>query len=132
MTSAMYPVTDTLTRIKNAYQARHTRVVIPFSRFRFNLVTILKNKSYVADVEEKGRATKKNIHITLLYPEDKVPAMTDFKTISKPSQRIYVPVKDVIRSRRGGVIIISTSRGLMIGEEARKEKMGGEVLCEVW
>ncbi len=127
-----YPVSDTLTRIKNAYQARHTRVVIPFSRFRLNFVTILKNKSYVADVEEKGRATKKYIHITLLYPEDKVPAMTDFKTISKPSQRIYAPVKDVTRSRRGGIVIISTSRGLMTGEEVRKMKVGGEVLCEIW
>ncbi len=127
-----YPVTDTLTRIKNAYMARRERLTIPFSRLRFNLARVLQEKSFVGEVEEKGRGEKRYLAIALVYLEGGGPAMTDFKTISKPSQRIYASKEKIRRTRRGGIFVVSTPAGVMSGQDARKKNVGGEVLCEVW
>lgn len=127
----MYPVTDTFTRIKNACQARHERVIIPFSRLRLNIVKLLEEAAFVGSIQEKGDGVRKYLDVTLRYTEN-ASVFNDFRTISKPSKRIYVSASDINKSLRGGVFIISTQKGLMVGEKARKMKVGGELLCEVW
>lgn len=126
-----YPITDTLTRIKNAYHARHEHLIVPFSHLRFQFLTLLKEQSFIEDVAAKERGSKKKLEIILRYVSNR-PALTDFKTISKPSQRIYAGYRSIIPHMRGGVFIVSTSHGLLVGEKARKTRVGGEVLCEVW
>lgn len=127
----MYPVSDTLTRIKNACQAHHELVIIPFSRLRLNIVKLLEEAAFIDNIEEKGRVPRKYLDVTLCYTEG-TSRFSDFRTISKPSKRIYVSASDIKRSLKGGIFIISTQRGLMIGEKARKMNVGGELLCEVW
>lgn len=128
----MYSITDTLTRIKNAYRAQHERLVMPFSHLRFQLLTLLKEQRFIKDVATQEKGIKKKLEITLRYSSPHNPALTDFKTISKPSQRIYMGYRTITPHTGGGIIIVSTPNGLLVGEEARKKRVGGEVLCEVW
>jgi len=126
------PITDMLNRIRNAQAVNHLTVIIPFSKFKYEIAKILQRKDFIEKVDRKGRKTKKVIEITLKYI-DKVPAISGLKRISKPGQRIYSPGKKIKRVRTGfGMAIISTSKGLVTDQEARKHKLGGEILCEVW
>jgi len=127
----MHPIIDTLTRIKNSYHARHDHLVVPFSRLRFQFLALLKEQSFIKDVTTSKNGSKKKLEITLRYVSRR-PALTDFKTISKSSQRIYAGYRGLTPNIRGGIVVVSTSNGLLPGEEARKKRVGGEVLCEVW
>jgi len=126
------PITDMLNRIRNAQDVFHPIVRIPFSNFKYKIAQILEQQGFIIKAEKKARKTNKNIEITLKY-NDKEPAISHLKRISKPGQRIYLPFNK-IRSVRGkyGIVIISTPKGLMTNEQARKEKLGGEVICEIW
>ena len=109
----------------------HPKVCFPFSKLKYELGEILKRNGFVEEVEKKGRL-KKFIEITLKY-ENKIPAISELKRISKPGQRIYLPYREIKRIRDGyGLAIISTSKGLMTDKEARRQKLGGEVICEIW
>lgn len=123
------PITDMLNRIKNAQAVSRPTALIPFSNIKYEIAKILEKEGFVGLVEKKGRIPKKNIEITLKYPS----VISGLKKISKPGQRIYASFKD-IKSSKGkyGLVIISTSKGLMTGREIRKNRIGGEVLCEVW
>ena len=128
----MDPISDMLTSIRNAMAVGHPTVNIPFSNLKYEIAKILEKEGFVKKAEKKGRRVKKNIEITLKY-DGKVPAISDLKRISKSGQRIYLPYKKIKRVKEGlGIAIISTSKGLMTNKEARKQKLGGEVICEIW
>lgn len=129
------PVTDMLNRIRNAQAVSKKTVDIPISNLRYEIAKILEKGGFVAEVEKKGKKTKKVIEITLKYNE-KIPVISGLKKISKPGQRIYKRAKELKPVKGGyGIAIISTSKGgggLMTDKEARKQKLGGEVICEIW
>ena len=127
------PIADLLTRIRNGARARHPRVDMPASNLKVEIVRILKEEGYLANfkvVEEKG---KKTLRVFLRYTPDRRSVITDLKRISRPGARRYTG-KNGIRSVMGGmgIAILTTPRGLMTGHAARREGVGGELLCEVW
>ena len=126
------PIADMLTSIRNAQAVLKKTVKVPFSGLKFELAKVLEKNGFLKKVEKKGRGVKKFIEIQLKY-EDKVPAISGLKKISKPGQRIYSGAKELRSVRSGyGISVISTSKGLMTNKEARKQNLGGEVICKVW
>ena len=124
-------ISDMLTRIRNAINAKHETVDIPTSKVKVAIATILKNEGYIADFAETGEGVEKNIHITLKANGQYV--ITGLKRISKPGLRIYASVDKLPRVINGlGIAIISTSKGIMTDREARQLNLGGEVLAFVW
>lgn len=124
------PIADMLTRIRNAYASRLLETTIPYSKVKVELAELLSRRKLIGKVTVNK--DKYEILVGLLY-QDGVPALLHLKRISKPGLRVYKKVSQVRSVRSGlGTVVISTSRGLMTGEEARKAKMGGEVLAEVW
>jgi small subunit ribosomal protein S8 len=127
------PIADLLTRIRNASRAKHSRVDLPSSKLKVEVARILKEEGYVANykvVEEKGNKT---LRVFLRYTPDRQPIITDLKRVSRPGSRRYI-AKTGIRQVVGGmgISILSTPRGLMTGQAARKAGLGGELMCEVW
>ena len=127
------PIADMLTRIRNGARAKHPRVDLPSSKLKVEIARILKEEGYLTNfkvVEEKG---KKTLRVFLRYTPDRHSVITDLKRVSRPGSRRYVG-KTEIRAVVGGmgIAILSTPRGLMTGHAARKEGVGGELLCEVW
>ena len=128
----MDPIADMLTSIRNAQAVSKETVKVPFSKLKFELAKVLEKNGFLKKVEKKGRGIKKFIEIKLKY-EDKIPVISGIKKISKPGQRIYSGSKELRPVRSGyGISIISTSKGLMTNKEARKQNIGGEVICQVW
>ncbi len=126
------PVTDMLNRIKNAQASQKEQVVIPFSNFKYEISKLLENEKLVGKVEKKGRKAKKIIEISLKY-ENKIPVISGMRKVSRPGQRIYSPSRNIKPVKGGyGISIVSTSKGLMTGKEAKRQRLGGEILCEVW
>ena len=124
------PIADMLTRLKNAYRATKDTVVIPFSKIKLNIAEILKKEGCVSSIaaNEKNR----EIELTLRYSQDK-PAISDIKRLSCPGKRVYVDKDHLPRMQKAfGFAIISTPQGLMTGFEAKKRKIGGEVICKVY
>jgi small subunit ribosomal protein S8 len=129
-------ISDMLIRIKNAQAVDKEQVVIPFSKMKFEICRILKEAGFIGEVEKKTKKDKKSEHnylsVNLKYEEGHG-ALNGVKLISKPSRRMYIQAKDIKPVRSGyGIAIISTSKGLMSSVEARKNKIGGEIICEVW
>jgi len=125
------PISDMLTRIKNAYMARKQQVVLPSSKIKFTIANILKENGYVGDVKEEGD-NKKELTIKLIYKDSKA-VMSSVKRISKPGRRIYAKSEDLSRVLSGyGMSIVSTSSGIMTGKDAKKKKIGGEIICEIY
>jgi len=126
------PIADMLIRIKNAAQARKELAVLPYSKFKANLAQLLSQEGFVGAVTEvPGRF--KSLQISLKYDKQGNPVISGLKRVSKPGQRIYLPVERLPRTNSGlGVTIVSTSKGLLSDRQARKEKVGGEVVCQVW
>ena len=126
------PITDMLNRIRNAQAVLKTTVDVPLSKIKLEICQILARNGFIKGFEKKGRKNKKNIQITLKY-DGKIPAISGMKRISKPGQKIYLPYKKIKKVKGGyGFSIISTSKGLMTDKEARKQRLGGEVVCEIW
>jgi small subunit ribosomal protein S8 len=122
-----------LTRIRNASRAKHPRVDLPSSKLKVEIARILKDEGYLSNfkvVEEKG---KKTLRVFLRYTPDRRCVITDLQRVSRPGSRRYVGKFDIRPVVGGmGISIVSTPRGLMTGRSARKEGVGGELLCEVW
>ncbi|PIQ98452.1 MAG: 30S ribosomal protein S8 [Candidatus Nealsonbacteria bacterium CG11_big_fil_rev_8_21_14_0_20_39_9] len=128
----MDPVTDILNRIRNSQAVSKETVEISFSNLRYEIAKILEKQGFIEKAEKKGRKAKKIIEITLKYL-DKQPAISGLKRISKPGKRIYKSYQKIGKVRGGyGIAIISTSKGLITDKEARRQKLGGEVICEIW
>jgi small subunit ribosomal protein S8 len=125
------PIADMLTIILNGQAVSKETVELPFSKFKFEVAKILEKNGFLGKVEKKGKKDK-SMEITLRY-EDKAPVMMGLKRASKPGQRIYSEFKHMKKVKGGfGISIVSTSRGLMTNKEAWKQRLGGEIICEVW
>ena len=126
------PIADTLTRLRNAAAVGKAQVEFPFSNLKFQIAKLLAKTGFVQEVESQKRKSKRMLVVTLRY-EEGVPAISGLKRVSKPGVRIYKGAKDIKQVRGGyGIAIISTSKGLLTDKEARKKRLGGEVLCEIW
>lgn len=126
------PISDMLTRIRNANDARHDTVDVPYSKVKKAIADILVAKGFVASADTLGEGTHKTIRITLKY-EGKTKVLQGLKRISKPGLRIYANVEELPRVLNGlGIAIISTSKGIMTDKEARKQNVAGEVLAYIW
>ena len=127
------PVSDFLTRIRNATLVNKPSVVIPHSNFKFELSKLLKNEGYILDVKVNENGSKKEIQIDLKYTDSGKPVIAGLNRLSKPGRRVYVGSDKLPRNNGGlGTVVVSTSRGLLPDSEARKRKLGGELICEVW
>lgn len=127
------PISDMLTRIRNGLRARHADVIVPHSRMKEQICSVLEREGYIDDHTVAGEKAGKTIRIILRYGDDGKPVIHGLRRVSKPSLRVFTGGKDVRTVRSGlGVAVLSTSKGLMTGKQAREENVGGEVLCEVW
>lgn len=134
------PLADMLTRIRNAQMARKPDVYSPHSNLKFAVAKILETERFVSSVERiplnmtrrKGKVSQYQIKIHLRYHEGK-PAITELKRISKPGKRVYCTYRDMPRVQNDyGISIVSTPKGVMTSKLAAEEKVGGEILCELW
>ena len=124
---------NTLTKIKNAYHRKFDRVKVPYGSLDMAVLEALAKCGYLESVSKKGKGVKRIIEAKLKYDKDKKPKMAGLKFISKPSRRIYVGYKDIKKSHDGyGYFIFSTPKGILTNIEARKDKVGGEILFEIW
>jgi small subunit ribosomal protein S8 len=130
------PVSDFLTRLRNAAKAQHHDVVIPSSKLKRELARILKEQGYIEayDVAPSGEDRPgEQLTVTLKYTDDRKPVISGLRRVSRPGQRTYVDHAHIPRIDGGmGTAIISTSKGVMTGHEARMEGVGGEVVAHVW
>ena len=127
------PIADLLTRIRNANQMRYNEVVVPSSKMKLEIIEILKNEGYIASYKIDKNEVQDNVIITLKYGKNKERVISGLKRISKPGLRVYAKAEEVPTVLNGlGIAIVSTSKGVMTGKEARKENLGGEVLAYVW
>jgi small subunit ribosomal protein S8 len=129
------PVADMLTRLRNAAASRHESVLIPASRMKISIAKVLKDEGFIRDfavVEEPGKA-QPNLRVDLSYGGRKQPVLNGLQRVSKPGLRVYVQQREIPRVYGGlGIAILSTPRGVMTGQEARRQHIGGELLCYVW
>lgn len=127
------PIADMLTRIRNANQMRYKEVEIPASKIKLSIADILKNEGYIADYKIKKNNVQDIIVLNLKYGKNKERVITGLKRISKPGLRVYSKAEELPKVLNGlGIAIISTSKGLMVDREARKESLGGEVIAYIW
>lgn len=128
----MDPIADMLTRIRNAYRANHASVLVPASRIKADIARVLEEKGFIDKVEKRGKKVRKFLDIKLCYDNGR-PCLSSIRRISSPSRRIYRACRELRRVRQGtGIVILSTSAGIMSDDEARKLGVGGEVICELW
>lgn len=127
------PIGDMLTRIRNASSARHEKVLVPKSRLKVRIAEVLKEEGFIKDFVVHQDGVQGAITILLKYSADREPAISDIKRVSKPGLRRYVPNDAIPRILNGmGIAILSTSKGVLVDREARKQKVGGELICTVW
>lgn len=127
------PVADMLTRIRNALRAAHEQVNIPSSKLKINIANVLKSEGYIKNFRIISDGQHRYIRIFLKFDKNGVPVVEGLKRISKPSCRIYARYDEIPKVLNGyGVNIVSTSKGIMTDNEARNQKVGGEILCSVW
>jgi small subunit ribosomal protein S8 len=128
----MDPVANMLTQIRNAQAVGKKTVEVPYSDFTFEIASLLEKEKFLGKVEKKGRKEKKKIDIALKYKEE-IPVISGIRKISKSGQRIYESCKDIKKVKGGyGIAVISTSKGILTDREAKKQKVGGEIICQVW
>lgn len=126
------PISDLLSRIRNAQAARHARLEVPSSRLKRVIADVLKREGYLADVDERAEGFKKMLTITLKYGENGTPAIQSLRRVSTPGRRVYRGASALPRVLSDlGIAIVSTPAGVMTNKEARRRKLGGEVLCEI-
>ncbi|RYE91710.1 MAG: 30S ribosomal protein S8 [Oxalobacteraceae bacterium] len=129
------PVADMLTRIRNGCRARHQVVKVPFSKLKLEVAGILKQEGYINGFQEvgQGKFAGHQLELTMRYDEKKVPVICQVKRMSSPGLRRYFDCESIPKVRGGlGIIILTTSKGLMTDRQARKARVGGEALCAVW
>jgi small subunit ribosomal protein S8 len=129
------PIADMLTRIRNAVSARHEAVLMPSSKVKVAIAGVLKNEGFIKDysvVNDDAKA-QPNLKVELNYAPRKEPVLSGLKRVSKPGLRVYVQRNEIPRVYGGlGIAILSTPKGIMTGQEARRQAVGGELLCYVW
>lgn len=127
------PIADMLTRIRNAIMARHDSVLVPSSRMKLYIAKILKQEGFIADYEVPGSKLHRQIKIVLRYDAENQPLILGLKRVSKPGLRVYVSRHEIPRVYGGmGITILSTVKGVVTGQKAWRQGVGGELLCYVW
>jgi len=127
------PIADMLTRIRNANQMRYTEVEVPASKIKEDIAKILKEEGYIVDYKIVDGAVQNTIVLNLKYGDKKERVITGLKRISKPGLRVYAKADEVPQVLNGlGIAIVSTSKGVMTGKEAKSQGLGGEVLAYIW
>jgi small subunit ribosomal protein S8 len=127
------PIADMLTRIRNASAARHRELSLPSSRVKREIARILAEEGFIDGFETQPDGPQEKLVVRLKYVEGRTPVVTGLKRISKPGLRVYARKTEIPRVLGGlGLAILSTSHGIMTGNDARKQNLGGEVLCYVW
>ena len=127
------PIADLLTRIRNANSVKHEVVEVPSSNVKKEITNILLKEGYVKEVEEYNDGIVPMLRISLKYGSNKEKVITGIKRISKPGLRVYCKKDEIPKVLNGlGVAVISTSKGIMVDREARKQGLGGEVICYIW
>ncbi|MFL5300855.1 MAG: 30S ribosomal protein S8 [Anaeromyxobacteraceae bacterium] len=127
------PIGDMLTRIRNASSARHEKCLVPKSGLKVRIAEVLKEEGFIKDFVVHQDGVQGAITILLKYSADREPAISDIKRVSKPGLRRYVANDSIPRILNGmGIAILSTSHGVLVDREARKQKVGGELICTVW
>jgi small subunit ribosomal protein S8 len=127
------PVSDLLTRIRNATSVRHDRMDVPASKMKLEIAKILKQEGYIRTFKMIEEGPQGTIRIYLKYADDGEPVIHGLRRVSKPGRRVYRGAGELDKVRNGlGVAVISTNRGVVTDEQARGLQVGGEVLCEIW
>lgn len=127
------PIADMLARIRNAILARHSQILVPASKIKLAIARILKKEGFIQDYDVTKDRPQAMIRIRLKYTEDKKPGLTGLQRVSKSGRRVYAGKGEIPWVLSGiGVAVLSTSRGVMTGREARRLGIGGEVLCYIW
>ena len=126
------PIADMLIRIKNAYMANHTKLTVGYSRIKEDIAIVLKQEGYLQDAKVEGEGVKKHLVLSLVYVGG-VRVFTDVRRLSKPGLRRYSSKSDLPTILSGvGQALVSTSKGVMSVRAAKKENLGGELICEIW
>jgi len=127
------PIADMLTRIRNASMARHKDLSLPSSKMKREIARILVEEGFIDSFDIEADGVQEKLTLRLKYAEGRTPVVTGLKRISKPGLRVYARKTEIPRVLGGlGLAILSTSHGIMTGSDARKQHLGGEVLCYVW
>lgn len=127
------PIADMLTRIRNAILARHDFVLMPSSKIKLAIARTLREEGFINDYEVLRGKPQRIIKIYLKYGDKKEPVLTGLKRVSKPGLRVYVQRTEIPRVYGGlGIAILSTPKGVMTGQQAWRQKVGGELLCHIW
>ena len=127
------PIADMLTRIRNGTMARHDRVEMPHSQLKEHVAGVMKSEGYLDDVRVSEGDERKTLTVILRYGRDRQSAIDGLRRVSTPGRRVYVRHDRIGRVCSGmGISILSTSRGVMTDREARRQRVGGELLCEIW
>ena|SRR3989344_907856 len=127
----MDPISDMIIRIKNAQKAGHETVQVPYSKFKHEIAKVLEKRAMLGKIERKGKRVRKFLECELMYKNGE-PVVHNAKLISKPSRRLYTSLKKIPKPSHGGLILLSTPKGVMSEVEARREKVGGEIIAEIW
>ncbi len=127
-------ISDMLTRIRNACAVRHPTTLVPTTKMTRSIAKVLQDEGFIEGFEEVGEGIKSNLVLTLKYKgKGRQPLINTLQRVSKPGLRVYSPSKDIPRVLGGiGIAVVSTSSGVMTDREARRQKIGGEVLCYIW
>jgi|SRR3989339_1220284 len=126
------PISDMLTRIRNGLAVKKTEVVLPYSKIKYEISKILKKEGYLAEVE-KIEDKFVVLKLSLLYKESGQPTLSHIQRVSKPGRRIYVSAENIPYVLNNiGIAVLSTSKGIMTNRQARRARIGGELICEVW
>jgi small subunit ribosomal protein S8 len=126
------PIADMLTRIRNAVNVRKSEIVLPHSKLKQSVAELLKTNGFVSDVSVADATVGKNLRIVINH-EGENARITEITRMSKPGRRAYANAKEIPMVKRGrGIVIISTSKGMMIGRDAKKQGLGGELICKVY
>jgi len=129
----MDPIADMFTKIRNAQVSKKETVTISYSKLKMELAKLLLKTDCIKKVNKRGKKNKKTIELALAYDEKGCGKINHIKRISKPSRRVYLRLNEIKPVKHGyGMLILSTSKGLLNNKEAIKEKVGGEVICKIW
>ncbi|AEC02900.1 30S ribosomal protein S8 [Parasphaerochaeta coccoides] len=127
------PVADMLTKIRNASQAKHEKVDIPTSKMKLQIVKILKNEGFIKNFKKVTKDSNNFIRVFLKYDEKQEPVLHGLQRISTPGRRVYSGYKEIPRVFNGlGVVVVSTSAGVITGQKASESMVGGELICTIW
>ncbi len=127
------PIADMLTRIRNAVAVGHERVAMPSSKMKVGIAQILVDEGFIDRFEVSDEGHRNKLELVLRYSDKRRPVIEGIKRISRPGHRVYRGASDIPRVQGGiGVAVVSTSQGLLPDREARKRRLGGEIVCEVW